>query len=145
MLRGVSELVSAALLSLIVLIVGGYIVVNIIEIFEEQKSSIEKRFLDEAMRARSIIGIVASYYDDNSQNVVVVVASGDYPVKIYSVYLNNSIASNCTIKLTNGEESQLEDFSLKPYSLATIACKAPPGLYTVKISYEGGEATALAK
>ena len=146
-LRGVSELVSASLLALIVVIIGGAITVTIMQHIAITRQLAEQEFENSIFKARQELEITISYIDGN--DIIAIVATDNMPVKLNDVYINGSLATrNCTLSLNNGETvTNIRDYIIPYYAAATLRCTMPhPAQYArLLIVYEGGEAYAEAK
>lgn len=144
--RGISELVSATLLALIVIIIGGIIVAKMLSELNARINQISKNLVEAEMSLSQAVDIAIAYIDGNG-DLQLVVATGDFPVKLYGLYVNSTLASGCTVSLTNGETGALEGFEIPAYSLARITCSLGPGAAAadVKLIYEGGEVHAYAQ
>ncbi len=145
-LRGISEYVSAALLAIIVLGVGALVVSRIIENTYTAQQLAEQQLIKTTMESRQDLAIALAYIDDNSVLHVIIVTDNT-PVKLYDIYINNTLWSNeCTLSLNNGQTLTPHNIVLPYYAAATITCNLGGKSYAdVKIVYEGGEAYASAK
>ena len=143
-MHGVSELVSASLLALMVLIVGGMVVSRIISTVSYGVEAGERQVTEAMLTYRQTVSIITAYID--SSNVLhVVVATGDYPAKLDALYINNTPAAGCVVD-SGGSSGPLEGFTIPYYSLAHIRCDLPAGteLVTVILYHRGGSVAALA-
>ncbi|KSW12552.1 hypothetical protein CF15_07495 [Pyrodictium occultum] len=140
-----SELLSATLLALIVISVGGFLLAKVLSTVNERMNEISQSALRAENRLHQALDIAMAYID-SSGNLQVVVASGDYPVKLQRLYVN-STSANCTVYLTNGDQGPVEGFTVPPYSLARITCSLGSGAESadVKVVYQGGEVYAHAQ
>ena len=144
--RGISELVSASLLALIVIIVGGIIVAKMLGELNSRINQISENLVEAEMSLSQAVDIAIAYIDGNG-DLQLVVAAGDFPVKLHGIYVNSTPASGCTVFLTNGETGALEGFEIPAYSLARITCSLGPDALAadVRLIYEGGEVHAYAQ
>lgn len=138
--RGVSELTSAALIALIVLVVGGFAVSKIVGMLSSQKQDISREVVRQLEQARAALSSPFAYYSDSLGKLYVAVATGDYPVKPYAVYVNDTPAtSSCIIRDSSGNTYSIGDYTIPPYSIAVIECSVPSGsFYRVTVLYYGG-------
>ena len=138
--RGISELTSAALIALIVLVVGGFAVSKIVNMLASQKQDISREVVEQLAQAREALSSPFAYYSDALGKLYVAVATGDYPVKPYAVYVNETPAtSSCIIRDSRGNTYSVGDYTIPPYSIAVIECSVSAGnLYRVTVLYEGG-------
>ncbi|BEP18301.1 hypothetical protein PYJP_16530 [Pyrofollis japonicus] len=147
-LRGISEYVSAALLAIIVLGVGGLVVSRIIETTYTAQQQAEQQSVRAKVEAMQDLTIALAYINQ-SDVLHVVVVTDNTPVLLYDVYVNNTLWSdNCTARLNNGSEYHpVHNVRLPYYAAADIECTLPAGtsLAEVKLVYQGGEAYASAK
>ena len=142
-LRGVSEMVSASLLALIVLVVGGVVVASILGRLEAERQRAVETVVEKLEETRQALAPVMAYQSGGT--VYVVVASGDYPVRILSVYVDNQPGS-CRLVYSNGTSVAVEGALVPPYASATLECSvATTGAHLVKIVYEGGSVAVLAE
>ena len=145
--KGVSEYVSAIILTLIVLIGGAMVLIYAMNTLNQEYQRIEEELFKAEHTSRQSLTIVASYVVNTELRIVVVTA--DYPVKILDIYANNSlVTSSC--RLVIGGKSFSIPFTLKPYTAAMVLCTlstAPePGSYIeVRIDFEGGVVASLAQ
>ena len=143
-LRAVSELVSAALLALIAITVGGFVVAMLVNNLVQQQGRLQEEIVRNIYATRQAIGIVLARVD-NTGRVEVVIATGDTPTPIQAVYINGTPA-DCNITLTNGD-TVAYGAPIPPYTAAVIRCTPPSGAgpHVVRIVYPGGAVTALAE
>ena len=144
--RGISELVSASLLALIVVIIGGIILAKMLGELNARINQISESLIEAEISLSQAVDIAIAYIDRDG-NLQLVVATGDFPVKLHGLYVNSTPASSCTVSLTTGETGALEGFDIPAYSLARITCSLGPGAVAadVKLIYEGGEVHAYAQ
>lgn len=138
--RGVSELTSAALLALIVLVVGGFVVSHILSILEYGYSETQNRILGISQEIEKTLTVMAAYKPADSI-VRVVLASGGYPVRLDAVYVNEILWTDaCTV-----DGSPVKGFVVGPDSIVVLECTSTPsGTVSVKVAYDGGDVVALA-
>ena len=144
---GVSEYVSAIILTLIVLISGAMVLIYAMNTLNQGYYMIEKELLEAEHTARQSLTIVASYVVNTELRVIVVTA--DHPVRILDIYVNNSLVTpGC--RLAVGSTIFNIPYTLKPYTAAVILCSLPTaptlGKYVeVRINFEGGVVAAFAQ
>ncbi len=139
-LRGISEITSAAILTLIVLIVGGFVVARILGVLEHGLSEAQNRISMIEREMGSTLAVMAAYKPSDTIARVILV-SGEYPVKLTAVYVNDELwAANCLV-----DGSPVDGYTMGPETVAVLECTGVPlGTVSVKVVYEGGEVVALA-
>ncbi len=147
MRRAVSEYVSAIMLAIIVLASGAAIYIYAMNVLDRNYQRIENELIRAEHEMRQSLSIVASYFVNS--NATIIVVSGDYPVKILDIYINNTVATPSCELIIGANKSTLP-YTLRPYTSAVILCSwstAPSSGTSVpiKIVYEGGEVEALAQ
>ncbi len=145
-LRGVSELVSAALLVIIVVTVGTMVVARLIETASTGVQVASQESLRQLISARQALVVVGGLLDTAAGTVRVYIGSGDFPVTLQAVYVNDEPVS-CTVSW-DGEEAQLtgnNTVTMPAYTLALISCPTPTTQTPLRVTvyYEGGSTTAL--
>ena len=141
-LRSVSELVSAALLGLIAITVGGFVVALLVNQLSQQQSMSQEQLVKSVFETRQDISIAFAYV--SGSNVVAVAVTGDTPTRIDAVYVDEQLAS-CTLSLTNSTTVPIGS-SIPPYTAVIIRCPvSTTGAHVVRIVYPGGSTTALAQ
>ena len=141
-LRSVSELVSAALLGLIAITIGGFVVALLVSQLSQQQSMIQEQLVKNIFETRQEVSIAFAYV--SGTNVVAVAVTGDTPTSIDAVYIDGQLAS-CTLSLTNGTTISLGS-RIPPYTAVVIRCPvSTTGAHVVRIVYPGGSTTALAQ
>jgi len=147
-LRGISELVSAALLVIIVVTAGTLVVSRIIESASYGVQVSQRLGLRQVMAARQALAVVYAGVNYTSSTLNIIVGSGDFPVTLQSVYASETLLTSCKVAW-DATEAQLtgnNTVTIPPYTLAHIICTLPkPGVVQVKIYYEGGAAAAIAR
>jgi len=142
-MRAISELVSAALLALIAITVGGLVVSLLVNSLAQQRSQLQDELVKQLYGSRQAIGIVLAYVAPDGY-IHIVAATGDTPSTINAVYVNGEKA-DCTLKLTNGTAISY-GAGIPPYTSVVAECSpvgSPP--YIVRLVYPGGSAVALAR
>jgi len=145
-LRAVSELVSAALLALIAVAVGGAVVALLLNQLVQQRAILQEEVARNIFATRQAVGIVLARVDPATGDVEAVVVTGDTPTKIEAVYIDERQAQ-CSITLTDGTPLP-PGGRIPPYTAVLLTCTPPAGAqppYLVRIVYPGGAATALAE
>ena len=146
--RGVSELTSAALLALIVLIAGGFVVSRIIALAGEAGVRAERHLVEQSLSMLRDLETALAYVDSGG-TLHAVVVTGPLPIHLYSIYVNGvEITGSCTVELTNGTSLPASGKPLLPSEVvAHISCSdvAASEPVEVRIVYEGGEAVAIAR
>ncbi|MCS7128032.1 MAG: hypothetical protein RMI83_02005 [Desulfurococcaceae archaeon] len=136
---GVSEQLSAVILTLIVLSSMSLLFIyanNFISITEQR---ISRRIIEAGASVKQALDIAAAYI--SGDELVIVIASNNYPVKLYDIYVNESLATSyCNI---NGEA--IEGHVVEPLYLEVITCSMGLTNFTlIKLVYEGGVIEAYA-
>ena len=142
--RAISELVSAALLALIAITVGGLVLAWFTGYLQLGSQSVERQLVRSQLAALQEASVAAAYVD-SSGVLHVYVATGPNPVTINSVYVNGTLYnSNCTVYYDSASEA-LPDARVPGYALAEIRCSLPsPAPAEVRIIYGGGVLVAYA-
>ncbi|ALL00793.1 hypothetical protein Pyrde_0743 [Pyrodictium delaneyi] len=144
-LRGISELTSAALLALIVISIGGLVVIRVIESIQTGIQEATNQLIEAEMSLRQALGVTAAYIDSLG-NLIVVLVSGDFPVKLQDVYINDTLWSSQCRAASAGRTGPIEGFVVQPYSIVVITCSVGAASYAdVKIVYEGGSVATRAQ
>lgn len=127
---GVSEYISAIILVVIVLGTLTLIYAHFNAVMSLSEALFSKSFTEYSVNLRSLLVVTATYVSNESV-LHVIVATGEYPVKIYGVYVDDVLLEECPAD---------EFKTLRPYDVVEIACKLPEGpeVVRVKISYNGG-------
>lgn len=127
---GISEYVSAIILVVIVLGALTLIYAHFNAVMSLSEAIFSKSLTEYSVNLRSLLVVTATYVDDESI-LHVIIATGEYPVKVYGIYVNDVLLEGCP-------ESRFE--VLRPYDVIEIACRLPEfqEVVRVKISYNGG-------
>ena len=130
-MRAISELTSAALLTIIVISIGGIVLASVLSYIDSKEQELRQNIVEEEIRVSESLALLDYFY--NGTHTIIYVGSASFPVKIYAVYIN-STPQNC-VALYNGTSYSLP-FTMKPLSVAEIVC---PSHGVFKIIYDGGE------
>lgn len=127
---GVSEYISAIILVVIVLGALTLIYAHFNAVMSLSEALFSKSLTEYSVNLRSLLVATATYVSNESV-LHVIVATGEYPVKIYGVYVDDVLLEGCPAD---------EFKTLRPYDVVEIACKLPESVEVVrvKISYNGG-------
>lgn len=143
-MRAVSELVSAALLALIAITVGGLVLAWFTGYLQLGGQAVEKQLVRSQLAALQEASVAAAYVD-SSGVLHVYIATGPNPVTINDVYVNGTLYdSNCTVYY-NSTAHTLPDVVVPSYAIAEVRCSLPsPVPAEVRIIYGGGVLLAYA-
>ncbi len=142
-LRGVSEYIATVIMIIITLIAGLIIFLYVNSIVDTYYNSIMNRLI---ISEKGSIDIMASYIAGNTLNIIV--STDSHSVKIYSIYINETLYTSC--KIYRGDNIGIEIEGINgieiPYlSIAIIKCPIDNcKICNVKIVYGGGEVYAVA-
>ncbi len=91
--QGLSEIVSALMLILIVVAVGSLIFYNIASRASSQGKTLsrEARALEERLLEEESLAILYAHYNTSSGELYVYVATGDYPVTVSAIYVDEEL------------------------------------------------------
>ncbi len=136
---GVSEQLSAVILTLIVLSSMSLLFIyagNVISIVEQK---ISRKIVEASGSTRQVLDIATAFI--SGDELILVVASNNYPVKLYGIYINESLATSyCNIS-----GKTIEGHVVEPLCLEVITCNIGLINFTlVKLTYEGGVIEAYA-
>ncbi|MEM4032880.1 MAG: hypothetical protein QW417_00745 [Zestosphaera sp.] len=127
---GVSEYISAIILVVIVLGALTLVYAHFNAVMSLSEALFSRSLTEYSVNLRSLLVVTATYV--SSEDVLhVVVATGEYPVEIYGVYVDEVLLEDCPTH---------EFKILRPYDVVEIACRLPEAseVIRVKISYNGG-------
>ena len=90
--RGVSEIVSAILLLVIVVAVGSTLYVQFYLNATQHQLQVMQETIRADIAAKQQLEILLAVGYSKNNTVTIIVATGSYPVEIYSIYINNTLA-----------------------------------------------------
>lgn len=127
---GVSEYISAIILVIIVLGALTIIYFHFNAVMSLSEALFSRSLTEYSVNLRSLLVVTATYVS-NESILHIIVATGEYPVEVYGIYVNESLLEECP---------RNEFKTLRPYDLVEITCKLPvtTEVARVKISYNGG-------
>lgn len=127
---GVSEYVSAVILVVIVLGALTLIYAHFNAVMSLSEALFSESLIRYSIDIRSLLVVTATHVS-NDGILHLIVATGEYPVEIYGVYVDDVLLEGCP---------PLEFKTLRPYDVVEISCRLPetPEVVRVKISYNGG-------
>ncbi len=136
---GVSEQLSAVILTLIVLSSMSILFIYANSFISITEQRISRKIIESEALVRQALDIAAAYISGDELRLVI--ASNNYPVKLYGIYINESLfTSYCNI---NG--GIIEGHVVEPLCIEVITCSIGPANFTlVKLTYEGGVIEAYA-
>ena len=126
---GISPIVSTVLLILIIVSIGAVLVTSAYRMYSTFRSQVIEERSRIERELRQSLGVLLIRADSSIDKVTIVVVAADYPVKIYAIYINNTLVSEPNIELPPFEVSELEVNYLGLNS---------GDLLNIKIVYEGG-------
>lgn len=129
--KGISEVVSSMLMLLIVVAIGVFVVVNLAYTYSLNQQVTSQKIVEEEVASRQDLTIllVSGRVDGT---VYVVVASGNWPVEVHAVYVNNTLVREYNPPLEIGSLEVVELTLTTQYSLRR------GGVIVVRIAYGGG-------
>ncbi|NPA97605.1 MAG: hypothetical protein GXO32_08400 [Crenarchaeota archaeon] len=147
--KGVSPLVSAIILTLIVLGVGAYIVAYAITSFNSMVQRIKFSNQRVLYQVSQDLAILAAYINSSAlpTKLYVLAATGGSPAKLLAIYVDNQpYNSQCLVSVDGSTPTLIpkEGIYIPPQSFVSITCPAPGKTATVTLVYEGGEVTVHA-
>lgn len=127
---GVSEYISAVILVIIVLGALTLIYAHFNAVMSLSEALFSESLIKYSIDIRSLLVVTATHVS-NDGVLHIIVATGEYPVEIYSVYVDDVLLEGCPPP---------EFKTLRPYDVVEILCRLPetPEVVRVKISYNGG-------
>ena len=133
MSNGISEVVSAMIMLLIVVIFGVALYLNLTYTTALNQQIIERQLLEEEIRTREVISVLLVLGYSN-ETVNIVVAVGSYPTSILSIYVNGTLA-----QLPEDMPETLEPFRVYEIRgiIVDIPMEANDTIY-VRVVYGGG-------
>ncbi len=136
---GVSEQLSAVILTLIVLSSMPLLFIYTNNFISMTEQRISRKIIESEASVKQALDIAAAYI--SGDELILVIASNNYPVKLYGVYVNESLfTSYCNI---NG--GTVEGHVVEPLYLEVITCSIGLTNFTlIKLTYEGGVIEAYA-
>lgn len=137
-MKGISEYVSALLLMLIVLGAGTIIYVTFNSVLASEKQGLDKSLIESQIAMGQNL-VVSAAYINYTGNLVVIVVSDHFPVRLWNVYLNDTLYTNsCTI-VVDSSPSPVYQYVLPPYSVGVLKCPvgSSDSVY-FRITYDGG-------
>ncbi len=141
-LRGLSPYVSALLLALIVLVAGSMVLIYAISAIDVEYQRISRELIETELVMKQALAVAASYIDAGNGVVRVFAATGEYPVELLGVYVNDTLVE-CTVYV-DGAWNSLPT-RIPPYTIAVVECPVgSASSATVRLVYEGGEAETIA-
>ncbi|MEM2020847.1 MAG: hypothetical protein QXP80_01295 [Zestosphaera sp.] len=125
---GVSAYVANVILLIVVLGALALIYAHFNAVMSLSESVLSGEFTELRVSMNSNLVITATYID-GSYRLHVIVSSGAYPVRIYSIYADETLTENCT-----------QELELRPYDIVEIVCQLPENLtvVNVKVTHSGG-------
>ncbi len=139
--RGISEIVSAIMLILIVVAVGSLIFYNIASRASSQGKSLsrEAQTLEERLLDEESITIVYAYYNVSGEELIIYVATGDYPVTVSAVYVNDELVWSGDYTLPTGTITTLpliqKNLGLAPGTVFQVKVATSKGVVKVAPGY----------
>lgn len=92
--RGVSEIVSAMLLLVIAVAVGSVLYVQIYLTAMQHQMQMLQRAVRADLTVKQQLEVLLVVGDSSSNKVKVVVATSSYPVQLFSIYVNGTLAAS---------------------------------------------------
>ncbi|OYT50862.1 MAG: hypothetical protein B6U76_11995 [Desulfurococcales archaeon ex4484_217_2] len=135
--KAISEIVASMLLLLIIVSIGTalYLYLYYRTTFHRQRT--EQQILEEEIKAKEQVAILLAVGSSKTNRVKVVLAIGPNPVRIYAVYVNDTLAVNYSPPQNH---KPLEIVELEISSPITLQ---PNSIVLVRVVYGGGYVEAL--
>ena len=89
--RGQSTYVSAILLTLVVVVVGALLLSHFLGLISLRQQELTRQQIGLEIRSKEDLGCMGSYID-SSGNLIIILSTGDFPVDLDGVYVNNTRA-----------------------------------------------------
>jgi len=144
-LRGVSEYVATLIITLVTLAAGAAIFIYSYNVVDSYYNALIRT--SEEVYGGSSAAILASYIT-SSRDLVIIASTGSKPVTVMAVYINESLATACTLfyNKTSASLSSSSAVTVPYYTAFVIRCGVSPSArYAyVKLVFEGGEVVAKA-
>ncbi|WFO75563.1 hypothetical protein J4526_01350 [Desulfurococcaceae archaeon MEX13E-LK6-19] len=144
--KAISEIVSSLLLVIIVISTSTLVVLYVYRNIEAYRSRVQEEIITAETLLKQTINILYVLGNSTTNNVSIVFATGEYPVRIYGILINYTVAENYTV--IKGD-CWVEDGYLvcNANNMVEIMVRSPIELspYTrinVIIAYGAGEAEA---
>lgn len=136
---GISEQLSAVILTLIVLSSMSLLFIYANNVISMAEQKISRKIVEASSSTKQVLDIATAFI--SGDELILIVVSNNYPVKLYGVYVNESLAtSHCNI----GGET-IEGHVVEPLCIEVITCNIGLTNFTlVKLAYEGGVIEAYA-
>lgn len=137
-MKGVSEYVSALLLMLIVLGGGVIIYLTFTSSLTSERQGLERSFIETRIAVSQNL-VVSAAYINYTGDLVVIIVSDHFPVRLWNVYVNDTLyTSSCTISVESSSSSVYR-YVLPPYSIGVLKCPVSgSGSVYFRITYDGG-------
>jgi len=141
-LRGISEYIATVIMIIVTLIAGLIMFLYVNSVVDTYYSSLSTRLT----LIGGSIDVMAGYIANNT--IIVIVSVDRYPVKIYSIYVNDTLYPYCRVYRGDGSIAEVgngQGVEIPYLSIAIVKCPANNcSICDVKIVYSGGEIYAKA-
>ena len=139
-LRAISEIVAALLIMLIVISIGVSIYLYILSNILRYQQYMSQQLLSEEVKFRQTLTILHVLGNSTDNSVVVIVVSGNWPVNLIAVYINNTLAVDF---LSLGKPKTIPPQSTIELQIPSPIPLSSNSIIEVKVVYEGGEVVSL--
>lgn len=145
MLRGISELVAAALLALIAVTAGALVLMKATSYMQFEYQTLRNRLMRSELSAAQVARVAAAYVDSTNKLHVFII-TGLNPVTINDVYINGTLYDDrCIVSYGGSTTGSLPNALVPAYTIVHLQCSLQsPGAVVVKIVYGGGSLVAYA-
>ncbi len=127
---GVSEIVAAMMLLLITVAIGTALYLYLYSRAIAYQQSVTQELIAEEVRSEQQLTILLVYGNSTTNTIVLYLATGNMPVELDGIYVNNTLAYNSPTNLSASSISKVTVNSPIPL--------APGEIVYVKIVYAGG-------
>ncbi len=144
--RAISEIVSSLLLVIIVISTSTLVVLYVYRNIEAYRSRVQEEIVAAETTLKQTVNILYVVGNSTTNNVSIVFATGDYPVRIYGILINYTIAENYTV--IRGDCWRENGYLIcNANNMVEIIVRSPIELHphtriNVVIAYGAGEAEA---
>jgi len=129
--RGVSEIVSAILLLVIAVAVGSTLYVQFYLAATQHQLQVMQEAVKADIAAKQQLEVLLAVGNSGTGYVTIIVATGSYPIQVYSIYINNTLAHSY-------KDYWLPALTLKEISVASPIRLASGDKILVRIVHGGG-------
>ena len=129
--RGVSEIVSAILLLVIVVAVGSTLYVQFYLTATQHQLQVMQETVKADIASKQQLEILLAVGNGTTGEVTIIVATGSYPVQLYTIYINNTLAESYS-------NYWLSALTVEPINVSSPITLTSGAKIHVKVVYGGG-------